>query len=132
MKTSSSIVTPSHTNVWLEILQFLPTLAFFCISTNAPIFVLSPISHPYRLINLESLTPLPNFTLGPIAQYSFTTAPTLSFWLWRSCMAVRFSGGYLQEQIKRISNRSDRLPPLSTKTAWAVAGADVTNYNSFV
>src|ERR1700751_881565 len=79
MKTSSSIVTPSHTNVWLEILQFFPTVAFFCISTNAPIFVLSPISHPYRLINLESFTPLPNFTFGVIAQYSFTTAPTLSF-----------------------------------------------------
>src|ERR1700746_206169 len=121
MKTSSSIVTPSHTNVWLEILQFLPTLAFFCISTNAPIFVLSPISAPDRLINLESLTPLPNFTLGPIAQYSFTTAPTLSFGFGGPACSEA-SGGYLREQIKRISNRSDRLPPLSTKTAWAVRG----------
>src|SRR5580700_9172346 len=51
MNTSSSIVTPSHTKVWLETLQFFPTVAFFWISTNAPIFVLSPISHPYRLIN---------------------------------------------------------------------------------
>jgi hypothetical protein len=28
-KTSSSIVTPSQMNVWLEILQFRPTVAFF-------------------------------------------------------------------------------------------------------
>ena len=38
MKTLSSIVTPSQMNVWLEILQFRPTGAFFWISTNAPIF----------------------------------------------------------------------------------------------
>ena len=29
MKTSSSIVTPSQMNVWLEILQLLPMNAFF-------------------------------------------------------------------------------------------------------
>jgi hypothetical protein len=46
MKTLSSMVTPSQMKVWLEILQDLPTLAFFWISTNAPIFVWSPISHP--------------------------------------------------------------------------------------
>ena len=46
MKTLSSIVTPSQINVWLEILQRLPTVAFFWISTKAPIFVSSPISHP--------------------------------------------------------------------------------------
>jgi len=28
-KTLSSMVTPSQMNVWLEILQFLPILAFF-------------------------------------------------------------------------------------------------------
>ena len=28
-KTLSSIVTPSQMNVWLEILQRLPTIAFF-------------------------------------------------------------------------------------------------------
>ena len=44
--TWSSIVTPSQMNVWLEILQRLPTVAFFWISTNAPIFVSSPISQP--------------------------------------------------------------------------------------
>jgi len=32
--------------VWLETLQFFPTVAFFWISTNAPIFVSSPISQP--------------------------------------------------------------------------------------
>src|SRR6266478_2390213 len=80
MKTLSSIVTPSHTNVWLDILHLFPTNAFFCISTNAPIFVSSPISQPYKLMNLESLTPLPSFTSGVIEQNSFTGAPTpLSF-----------------------------------------------------
>ena len=56
MNTWSSIVTPSQMKVWLEILQRRPTLAFFWISTNAPIFVSSPISQPYRLMNLASLT----------------------------------------------------------------------------
>src|SRR5215472_17881529 len=56
MNTLSSIVTPSQIKVWLEILQLLPTLAFFWISTNAPIFVLSPIWQPYRLTNFEILT----------------------------------------------------------------------------
>ena len=59
MKTLSSMVTPSQTNVWLDILQRRPTRAFFCISTNAPILVSSPISHPYRLMNFESFTSLP-------------------------------------------------------------------------
>ena len=56
MKTLSSIVTPSQTKVWLEILQFFPTRAFFWISTNEPILVLSPTSQPYRLMNLENFT----------------------------------------------------------------------------
>jgi len=46
MNTSSSMLTPSHTKVWLEILQLRPIFAFFCTSTNAPILVLSPISQP--------------------------------------------------------------------------------------
>src|SRR6266852_2759653 len=54
MKTLSSISTPSQMNVWLEILQRLPTLAFFWISTKAPILVSSPISQPYKLMNLGS------------------------------------------------------------------------------
>ena len=62
MKTLSSMVTPSQIKVWLEILQRLPTVAFFWISTNAPILVSSPISHPYRLMNLESFTSRPSFT----------------------------------------------------------------------
>src|ERR1700732_1227440 len=56
--------------VWLEILQFLPTFAFFCISTNAPIFVLSPIWQPYRLMNLESLTFSPKRTSGAMERCS--------------------------------------------------------------
>ena len=44
MKTRSSIVTPSQMKVWLEILQRRPTVAFFWISTNAPIWVSSPIA----------------------------------------------------------------------------------------
>src|SRR5271166_4742179 len=68
--TSSSIMTPSQTKVWLEILQFFPTLAFFWISTNAPIFVPSPISQPYRLMNFDSLTSLPSLTSGAMQQYS--------------------------------------------------------------
>ena len=55
MKASSSIVTPSQIKVWLEILQFFPILEFFWISTKAPIFVLSPISQPYRLMNFDKL-----------------------------------------------------------------------------
>src|SRR6266853_96398 len=62
MKTLSSIVTPSQMNVWLETLQRLPTDAFFWISTNAPIFVSSPISQPYKLMNVESLTSFPSLT----------------------------------------------------------------------
>ena len=42
-KTSSSIVTPSQTNVWLWILQRAPIEAFFWISTKVPIRVSSPI-----------------------------------------------------------------------------------------
>ena len=56
MNTLSSMVTPSQMKVWLEILQRLPTLAFFWISTNAPILVSSPISHPYRLMNFDRRT----------------------------------------------------------------------------
>src|SRR5439155_15152218 len=46
IKTSSSSVTPSHKNEWLDILQRLPTFTPFWISTKAPIFTSSPISHP--------------------------------------------------------------------------------------
>src|SRR5271157_144841 len=69
MNTLSSIVTPSQTKEWLDILQRLPILAFFCTSTNAPILVSSPISQPYRLINLDSLTSLPSFTSGATQRY---------------------------------------------------------------
>ncbi len=44
--TSSSIVTPSQMNVWLETFTFLPIFAFFWISTKVPIFEPSPISQP--------------------------------------------------------------------------------------
>src|SRR5690348_14140668 len=74
MKTSSSRVTPSQMKVWLEILQFLPTFAFFWISTKAPILVLSPISQPYRLMNFESLTLSPSFTSGAMHKYLSTDA----------------------------------------------------------
>ena len=46
MNTSSSMVTPSQMKVCDEILQRLPTSAFFWISTNEPIFVSSPMRHP--------------------------------------------------------------------------------------
>src|SRR4051812_36443303 len=46
MKTSSSILTPSQMKVCEEILQRAPTMAFFCISTNAPIFVPAPMVQP--------------------------------------------------------------------------------------
>ena len=45
-KTSSSIVTPSQTNVWLWILQRAPIAAPRCTSTNGPIRVPSPIEQP--------------------------------------------------------------------------------------
>ena len=70
MKTPSSIVTPSQMNVWLEILQFLPMTAFFWISTKAPILLLSPTAHPYRLRNFESFTFFPSFTSEEIQEYS--------------------------------------------------------------
>jgi hypothetical protein len=60
------MVTPSQTRVWLEILQLRPIFAFFWTSTNAPILVLSPISQPYRLMNVASLTFCPNLTSGAI------------------------------------------------------------------
>jgi hypothetical protein len=56
--------------VWLEILHRRPTLEFFWISTNAAIFVSSPISQPYKLMNFESFTSFPSFTLGAIDTYS--------------------------------------------------------------
>jgi hypothetical protein len=46
MNTWSSIVTPSQMKVWLEILHRRPTVAFFWISTNAPILVSSPMVQP--------------------------------------------------------------------------------------
>ena len=44
--TSSSIVTPSQTKVWLWTLQRAPIRAPRWISTNGPIRVASPISQP--------------------------------------------------------------------------------------
>jgi hypothetical protein len=44
--TSSSIVTPSQTNVWLWILQRAPIAAPPCTSTNVPMRVSSPIAQP--------------------------------------------------------------------------------------
>ena len=44
--------------------------AFFCISTKAPIFVPSPMAHPYRLMKLESLTSFPSLTSGAIQRNS--------------------------------------------------------------
>ena len=55
-----------HLSNQLDILQFLPTLVPFCISTKVPILVLSPISQPYRLTKSIILTPLPSFTSGEI------------------------------------------------------------------
>src|SRR6266480_6746610 len=72
MNTLSSMSTPSQMKLWLEILQRRPTRAFFWISTKAPTFVSSPISQPYRLTNLESLTSLPSFTVDAIQMNSFT------------------------------------------------------------
>src|SRR5436190_6326843 len=68
------MVTPSHTNVWLEILQRRPIVAFFWISTNAPILVSSPMEQPYRLMNFPSLTPVPSTTSGVTAECSFISA----------------------------------------------------------
>src|SRR5437764_6191161 len=44
-------------------------LAFFCISTNAPILDSSPTMHPYKLMNFESFTSLPSVTSELIAMY---------------------------------------------------------------
>ena len=45
-KTSSSTVTPSQTNEWLEILQRAPMAAPRCTSTNEPMVVSSPTVQP--------------------------------------------------------------------------------------
>src|SRR5258708_5237052 len=84
MKTLSSISTPSQIKVWLDILQRFPTLAFFWISTKAPIFVSSPIVHPYKLMNLDNLTARPSFTSGAIEQNSFTGGSILLSGEWTS------------------------------------------------
>src|SRR5439155_10328343 len=47
--TSSSIVTPEQTNVWLDILHRAPALAPAWTSSNAPIRLSSPTRHPYRV-----------------------------------------------------------------------------------
>jgi hypothetical protein len=62
MKTSSSMVTPSQTNVWLDTFTFRPTFACFWISTNVPILELSPISHSYKLTKSKILTLAPSLT----------------------------------------------------------------------
>ena len=64
IKTSSSTVTPSQMNVWVEILQRLPIRAPFWISTKLPIFTSSPISQPYKFVNANILTRSPSFTSG--------------------------------------------------------------------
>src|SRR6266571_449370 len=74
-KTRSSIVTPSQMKLWLEILHRSPTLAFFWISTKAPIFVSSPISQPYRLMNDASLTSRPSLTSGAMHRYWLMPTP---------------------------------------------------------
>src|SRR5207244_4305466 len=66
MNTSSSMITPSQIKEWLETLQLRPTEAFFWISTNAPILVLSPTEQPYMFINFDSLTFSPRRTSGAI------------------------------------------------------------------
>src|SRR5688572_22522171 len=75
MNTLSSIMTPSQIKEWLEILQFFPTVAFFWISTNVPIFVLSPTEQPYKLMNLASFTFSPNFTSGAMLTSSGIALP---------------------------------------------------------
>src|SRR4030067_2810508 len=96
MKTSSSIVTPSHMKVWLEILQFLPIFAPFCTSTKVPIFVLSPISQPYRFTKSEIFTPTPSFTSGVIfcntEDSTFMKGP-LDTYFWRAVPARLASSG---------------------------------------
>src|SRR6266545_7042535 len=75
MRTWSSIVTPSQMKVLLETFHRRPIFAFFWISTNVPIFVSSPISQPYRLMNFASLTSFPSLTSDAIQQYPFTDIP---------------------------------------------------------
>ena len=43
--------TPEQINEWEDILHLLPIVESFWISTKVPIFVSSPILHPYRLTN---------------------------------------------------------------------------------
>ena len=76
MRTWSSIVTPSQMKVWLEILHRRPTFAFFWISTKVPIFVSSPISQPYRLMNFASLTSFPSLTSGAMQRDLFNRHPS--------------------------------------------------------
>src|SRR5271166_1261248 len=103
MNTLSSIVTPSQIKLWLETLQFFPTVAFFWISTNAPIFVFSPIWQPYRLINLESLTPEANFTSGAIEQNSFTIAPTFLAFAWNTRLPIDSQKKITPHQAMKLS-----------------------------
>src|ERR1700743_1608752 len=67
------MVTPSQMKVVLEILQLLPIDAFFCTSTNAPIFTSSPTVQPYMLMNLDNLTLRPSLTSGAIQTCSLRT-----------------------------------------------------------
>src|SRR5262245_37515164 len=66
--TSSSIVTPSQTNVWLDTLQRAPITAFFCTSTKVPRRVSSPIRQPYRLTNAWMVTPGASVTSGAMRE----------------------------------------------------------------
>src|SRR5271157_591494 len=98
MKTLSSMVTPSQTKVWLETLQRLPILAFFCTSTNAPIFVSSPTSQPYRLMNLDSFTSRPSFTSAATQRYEFPAS------LLRPCLLFFMRGAELFAKDHAVPN----------------------------
>src|SRR5579864_4720006 len=115
MKTLSSIVTPSQMNVWLEILQRFPTLAFFWISTKAPILVSSPTSHPYRLINWDNLTPWPSFTSAAIHTFGFIAGNSLS---------ASFLG-YFHQIAQSVAIRRKQLQSLNVVILWVVPIAEV-------
>ena len=78
MKTSSSMVTPSQMKVWLEILQFLPMVAFFWISTKAPILVLSSDAAAVEIDELGELDVLAQLhVVGAMQRYSLTGRSSL-------------------------------------------------------
>ena len=94
-------------NVCDEILQRRPTVAFFWISTKAPILVSSPIVHPYRFTSdgWKMLTLLPRLTLSAMGMARLCRSVPTGHQQFRRAAECRSGSAYPPGQ------QLDRRPP---------------------